>query len=323
MSQPDFSVIITTRNRPVMFEAALKSVLSQTGVELEVVVVNDGSSETYLPAYKELEERYTTNVKFIYLISSLNGHGPCYAANQGVRHSRGEYIAFLDDDDVWIDQGHIKRVAEALVATDGATDLFCSSQEAWIGDHKLTEPVWLERNEALLLRSPIEIPDVYKVDRVSLVNNGAFAHVNTTIYRRDFFLKLGGFDENLRYEGDREFFMRAVDATEKVLFTDKIVSKHHVPDPTKSDNMSTAIQDMTKLQYQLTLYTKLLLTAKSSPVLRQAKAGHGYTLKHLTAALVKKGDFKQARRFAGMALLAQFSFKWLGYYSYLQLRSLF
>ncbi|MBV1900254.1 MAG: glycosyltransferase, partial [Kordiimonadaceae bacterium] len=44
MPTPDFSIIITTRNRPVMFEAALKSVLSQQDVSLEVVVVNDGSA---------------------------------------------------------------------------------------------------------------------------------------------------------------------------------------------------------------------------------------------------------------------------------------
>jgi glycosyltransferase involved in cell wall biosynthesis len=323
MQAPDFSVIITTRNRPSMFETALNSILIQKNVHLEVVVVNDGSSNDFLPEYKEMEQKYADNVKFVYLIESMNGHGQSYAINQGVSHAQGKFIALLDDDDYWTDEYHLDRCLRAFHEEDETFQVYCSLQAAWSKETKISEPIWLEKNIKALTQFPAQMPGIFYADTAAVLSDGAFAQVNTVVILRSYYHEIGGFDENLRYECDREFFLRAMDKTELILFTDRIVAKHNVPDPDKTDNMSTTIQELTKLQYQNTLYTKLLLTAKSTPVVHEAKMGHGYTLKHIAILLAKKHCYRQAFVFAGQALFSQFTLKWCGFCIYMSLRALF
>ncbi|MBV1901567.1 MAG: glycosyltransferase, partial [Kordiimonadaceae bacterium] len=275
-----------------------------------------------LEDYKKLEEKYSGKVKFFYLIQSLNGHGQSYAINQGVLNATGTFIGFLDDDDYWIDNKHLARCLAAFKVEDQDVAIYCSLQEAWLDGKQLSAPIWLEKNLNALVKTKAKMANVYCCQRADLVANGAFAQVNVFVIRRAHFLAVGGFDENLRYECDREFYLRAVDAVDHALFTDMYVSKHHVPNPAQADNMSTAIQETVKLQYQLTLFTKLVISAQSVEVRREAKAGQGYTLKHMAVQLAAQKQHKNAARFAGMALLSQFSFKWLGYYVYLLGRSL-
>src|ERR1700760_1044964 len=106
---PTISVIIATRNRSVPFAAALTSVLAQTTLPLEIVVINDGSDETHLDAYRIAIAAGGDRVRYFELIARPKGHGPSYALNVGVSRARGDYIAFLDDDDSWIDPGHLGR----------------------------------------------------------------------------------------------------------------------------------------------------------------------------------------------------------------------
>jgi len=321
MSKFDFSVIITTRNRPEMFETALKSVIAQKDASFEVVVVNDGSEENFLPLYAELEAKYVSGVTFVYLIQSMTGHGPCYAANQGVLHASGDYVAFLDDDDVWQDEFHLKKAKQTFDMEDKNPVLYFTRQAAWLKENKLTGPIWLERNLAALEKNPTKTPSVYYAYRKDLTANGAFAHVNNTIIKRAFFLEIKGFDEDIRYEGDREFFLRAVDVADSILFADRCISRHYVPDPDQEVNISTLIKALNRLQYQSYLYSKLYVAAKSSEVREVARQGYGYSLKNLTMELIKQGKLSEARHYGGMALMAQFSIKWLGFYIYLSLRS--
>ena len=320
---PDFSVILTTRNRPELFEIALKSVLMQEDISLEVVVVNDGSSEDFLPAYHALEKTYKDNTRFIYLIPSMGGHGQSYAINQGALHASGTYIALLDDDDYWTDPQHLARAKHAFAAEDDTFSIYCALQEAWLRDKKLTHPIWLDKNLDTLIKTPAKIEDVYYAKRADVIKNGVFSQVNTLIFTRDLFMQIKGFDEHILYEGDREFFIRLIDQVEHILFLNKYVSKHHVPDQAKTDNFSTSVKRIGKLQCQLTLYSKLMLESRTEDVRYEAKLGYGYTLKHLTEQLAMQGNLSAARYYAWIALASQFSFKWLGYSLYLSVKSLF
>lgn len=322
MTKPDFSIVITTRNRPELFERALKSVLEQEGVVFEIVVVNDGSDDEHLATYKALEARYQGNITYRYLSRSMRGHGPCYAANHGVLHACGQYVGFLDDDDCWIDPAHLRRALRAFRSVSDC-EVYYALQEADLDGKKLEKPVWIERNKQSLVQTATDVPEVYIAAPVDLVEHGVFAHVNTTLIERAFFLQLGGFDEDIRYEGDREFFLRTVDRAKAIAFTDCVIARHYVPNPSKSDNMSTAVKEQEKLHYQLQLYSRLLLKAKMKEVKQQARLGYGYTLKNLATLLAQQHNFPLARYFAGTALMAQFSLKWGGYYLYLVFKSLF
>ena len=93
------SVIIPTHNRYNNLLNAIKSVKKQTYKDIEIIVVSDGSSD-------KRYEKDIENVKMIRLNKSSkeNLGYPCGAVprNEGLKVSKGEYIAFLDDDDIWM-----------------------------------------------------------------------------------------------------------------------------------------------------------------------------------------------------------------------------
>ncbi len=100
---PKVSVIITTFNRPEYACEAIDSVLSQSFNDFEVIVVDDGSvSKT-----KEALEKYGSRIHYIF----QDHKGRSVARNTGINAAGGEYIAFLDDDDVWLPGKLEKQVA--------------------------------------------------------------------------------------------------------------------------------------------------------------------------------------------------------------------
>lgn len=90
MRQPNVSIVITTHERTSQVSRAIHSALSQTVPEIEVIVVDDGSAEPFLP--REWDER----MRFVRLETTS---GVCAARNAGMSLARGVWVIFLDDDD--------------------------------------------------------------------------------------------------------------------------------------------------------------------------------------------------------------------------------
>lgn len=90
------SVIIPTYNRIEKLKRALESVLKQTYSKLEIIIVDNESKDGTI---KFLEEFSKKNKKIKYLTN--NKKGANYSRNLGIKNAKGEYIAFLDDDDTW------------------------------------------------------------------------------------------------------------------------------------------------------------------------------------------------------------------------------
>lgn len=92
------SVVIPTRNRRARLERALASVQTQEGVELEIVVVDDASNDG-TPTMLERAARDDPRITVVRNEERLGGAG---ARNSGIDVATGEFVAFLDDDDVWL-----------------------------------------------------------------------------------------------------------------------------------------------------------------------------------------------------------------------------
>ena len=92
--EPLVSVIIPTYNRADLVAQAVQSVLDQTYEHMETIVVDDGSTDNTPEALK----KYQDKINYIYQKRSERSN----ARNIGFRHSRGNYIAFLDSDDLWL-----------------------------------------------------------------------------------------------------------------------------------------------------------------------------------------------------------------------------
>jgi glycosyltransferase involved in cell wall biosynthesis len=120
-SQPLVSVVIPTRDRAELLRAAVASALDQRGVEVELIVVDDGSgaaAREEIAAVAEADER-------IRLLRHEHSVGVALARNAGVAAAHGEWIAFLDDDDLWSPE-KLARQLEAAGAS-GAGFVYASA----------------------------------------------------------------------------------------------------------------------------------------------------------------------------------------------------
>ncbi|WP_372626985.1 glycosyltransferase family 2 protein, partial [Arsukibacterium sp.] len=205
------SVLIATRNRPEEFLTALNSVLAQSYPNIEVIVVNDGSDEEHLTHYHVIENNNNSRVKFIYLPKRPNGHGPSFARNTAAQNASGDFLAFLDDDDIWNDSSHLERFIQACYAAN-ELELYFTNQKAVKADGTLvTTPLWLESlRDSAKNQLPIMASTV-KASVEWLLSARGFAHLNCTIVKSKLFKQVGGFDESLRYEEDKDLYWRLVD----------------------------------------------------------------------------------------------------------------
>src|SRR3954447_24585483 len=94
-SPVEVSVVIPTRNRADRLPLTLAGVLAQREIELEVVIVDDGSDPDAAAAYRKLEGDR------VRVLRHERSRGAARARNSGIEAARGEWVAFLDDDDLW------------------------------------------------------------------------------------------------------------------------------------------------------------------------------------------------------------------------------
>lgn len=317
-----FSIIIPTRNRPELFHLALKSVQEQSFANKEVIIVNDGSTQEYLEQYKALEKQYP-NIFFHYLLHRPNGHGQSYSMNYGADQANGQYLCFLDDDDFWTDNNYLEKAYNHLSTYEKTVDLYYSNQKAYFSNgEQQTNNVWVED---LITTAPIQTKafnDTFIVDTKFLLTSQSFAHLNCSIFRKIFYHTIKGMDEGIRYECDRDIYIRSIDAAEHILYNPDFISKHHIPDPKQSDNMSTMISTYQKKLFQLSVYDKGILLSKQQNIIQLCKRGKGIELKHITEALYNSGRYKEARYYAQEALGASPTIKWFLFTLLITIKSL-
>ena len=90
------SIILPFYNSQKFLEEAIKSIINQTYKNWELLLINDGSSDDSL----KIAKKYLRD-KRLKLISYDKNKGPAYSRNLGIKEAQGEYICFLDSDDLW------------------------------------------------------------------------------------------------------------------------------------------------------------------------------------------------------------------------------
>jgi glycosyltransferase involved in cell wall biosynthesis len=116
---PLVSAVIPTRNRPAMVCRAVRCALGQTHLNLEVVVVIDGPDAATLEALEALNE---DRLRIVAINQNVGGSE---ARNEGVRRARGEWIAFLDDDDEWLPEKIERQLAAAATMSEPLSFVAC------------------------------------------------------------------------------------------------------------------------------------------------------------------------------------------------------
>ena len=176
------SVNFVTKNRADLLRNALKSVLRQNGTDFELVIVNDASNDYT----KNVVEEFKSKFNSLTYISNEHSKGVSYARQQALENSKGEYIAILDDDDIWIDPNKLKAQAEFLDANKevGIVGTCVEIYKLGSGEITLWEPPKADSDlrSAMLYKTPF---------------------LNTaTMFRRELALQVGGFSKELKFAED-------------------------------------------------------------------------------------------------------------------------
>ena len=318
-----FSVIIATRNRPSSFRQALQSVLAQSFSGIEIIVVNDGSAEQYQSEYASILRDIGSSIRSFALIPRPNGHGGSYARNFGVAEANAPYLCFLDDDDCWTDRDHLSRAHAVIAHSAAPADLYMTNQGAFLRDELQPGPIWIEDLPSILA-SLGNRPDHHGAHSVTvdeLLQSGGFCHLNTLIVRRSLYDEIGGMEEAIRWEEDRDLYLRLIDRAIVIKYAPFTVARHNIPHPAGSGSATTALSDLQRYLFRLMVFDRALQLASHSSIRAHAHRHKAYTLKRISEALNTAGRPIEAALYAREALGAGPTAKWTAYTAWLTIRA--
>jgi glycosyltransferase involved in cell wall biosynthesis len=192
---PRVSVVIPAYNRADTLPDALDSLLAQTYVDFEVIVVDDGSTDN---TKSVVEEYCKKDSRIIYYYQENKERSA--ARNQGIRLSRGEYITFLDADDAYFPQKIEKQVA-VLDSVKDADFVYCHYKAM----DRAGNPVGNGDPLAYNLSGNI-YPEILRFTGVSITTPGVMV-------RKKLLDKIGGFDETMNSHEDFDLWRRAARVT--------------------------------------------------------------------------------------------------------------
>jgi len=310
MSTPFFTVLIGTRNRPRLLRQALESVIGQDFDDFNVLLINDGSDQEHMAEITALCDEYADKVRRIDLVHYPRGHGQSYTLNTGALNATGRFLATLDDDDFWTDMQHLSKAHEALSSFPDA-DVYLSNQLAVEAGQSHGKVLWLGAMESICEAEGLKREHgVYRVAIEQLMRAGGFTHLNCLILNRELWLNVGNMDEDIRWENDRDFYLRVIDNARQILFNPDVVSQHNVPDKSKTDNLTTIHTIHQRMNYQLYVLNKVALLTRSPIIAREVRLHTVYVLKKKAEQLYAEKRFDDALFYSRQALCAGRSWKW-------------
>ena len=187
--QPLVSINITTHNRAHYLPRAIDSVLSQSYDNIEIVIVDDCSTDKtpdVISDYQKKDSRIRTH-------RHRENQGNAKARNTALSLASGVYIAFMDDDDIWISQEKLSNQINHLNAHPHIS-LVCTGVRRYSASTVYHDKVPSQ---------PRNLED-------SLLRGNGLIYNSTVVARRDLFETVGCFDEHLQKGIDSEFFRRCV-----------------------------------------------------------------------------------------------------------------
>jgi len=235
---PQVSVVIPTWNRAREVPAAIDSALAQTRPPFEVVIVDDGSTDET----QDVLARYGDRIRVL----RQENAGASAARNAGIRASRGEFVAFLDSDDLWSER-KLEKQLELLERADVAC---CIANMIQVGPGDSSYHIYD--------RVPLKprFPQGILLNPVELLCSRFIPMIPTLVVARGVFEKVGLFDTSFSVHEDHEFALRLGRIGPWVYTTEPLASVHR---QTASSLTARAKDDERLLQDTiLRMYEKLL-----------------------------------------------------------------
>lgn len=217
------SVIVPVYNNEETVLNALDSVLAQTRLDLieEIIIVNDGSTDASPAVIKEFRKQ---NLSAPIVEVNQANQGASAARNAGMRIARGDWIALLDADDVWLPN----KLEKQVFYLDRNADIDFIG-----GNHKEVPLRILTRRVVSLHKASIRDLCIKW-----------FPVTPSVLFQRRIFEEIGGFNEEMRYAEDGEFFSRICIRYNYYYIPEKIVSIGHGKQPYGESGLSANLREM-------------------------------------------------------------------------------
>lgn len=263
------SVVIPTYNRSTLLRRAVDSVLAQTYDDLEVIVVDDASSDDTPSVMQQYDDDRISYVRL-----EKNGGG-AHARNVGINEASGEFVAFLDDDDEWHPQKLERQIEHLEELPEGWVGVYC--------DVRLDRSSILKRLFDLVNVTEGGHPTGDVEVQAGLLTLTAFVHGGSTLLvHRDAVEQIDGFDEDFPRRQDIEFALRLTNVGKLSFVDEELVTLHETPNASPDDVLEAQ---------------KLLLEKFDDEVKRVEAMGNDVTGVHnlyVTRQLLRKGEFWSA-----------------------------
>lgn len=200
-------MIIPAYNVAAFIKETLESVLAQTFDNYEIIIVNDGSPDTF--ALEQVLRPYREKINYV----KQENRGAGAARNAGLRLARGRYVAFLDGDDAWYPLFLEKQLE--LINSDGGYDLVYANA-LLEGDSPWAGKTYMDRD-------PSNGPATFEAligERCSPITSGVLARLQPII-------EVGLFDETLRNSQDFDLWVRLAKRRDACLSYQRTVLLKH------------------------------------------------------------------------------------------------
>lgn len=280
---PKISVIITTFNRSQMLKKALESVLNQTYPDFELLILDNSSSdgtEEVVKSFKDSRIRYIKH----------NPLNISQARNLGIKESKGEFVAFLDDDDEWLPKKLEKQIK---IFNQGNENLGL----VYGGFIRINErgDEWDQHNP--VLRGNIFEPYLCRVDIIT-------GSTSNPLIKKSVFDIVGNYNENLKTSEDWEFYIRLAKEFNFDFVSGPVVKIRTHPKYRLGDRTKDA------LEAELLVYNNYKDIFKKYPKVKS------FYLQAIGGKFCRIGGQKQGRRYIKQAIIIN-PLNFTAYFQYL------
>ncbi len=275
IANPRVSVIMPSYNTAHLIAASLDSVMQQTFSDFEIVVVNDGSPDT-----TELERvlaPYSTRIIYI----KQKNKRAAGARNTAIEMARGEFVAFLDSDDIWLPD-HLASQMQLFDENPAVDLVYCNCLS--VGDPGHPHE-WMSR-----------CPSHGEATFLSLITEQCQIPISTVVARKNALTKAGLFDETLARCDDYDMWVRAAFHGAKISYTRKVQARLADGRP---GALGASSAKMAEAYWQILEKTHrtLALTDNDREIVRKrADEIHGIYLLEEGKFQMHQGQFNEAKK---------------------------
>lgn len=213
------SVVIPTYNRKMFLLKAIESVIRQTYKNIEIIIIDNGSSDGTYEVVKKIDDN---RVKY-YFMENLGANS---ARNLGIKKSKGEYIAFLDDDDEWIDSKLEKQIQK--IGEDNNIGLVYTGKKIR----------YLQYN--------LEYESIPKLNKQNIYLGNFVGTTSSVLVKKKLLKSLGGFDICLPALQDYELWIRLSKITKFSCVEEPLVIYNNVNTLTQISNNTKKYEEAYK-----------------------------------------------------------------------------